>query len=55
MSGVLSGSPKDEPLHYGEIYDLWQFFASAKMALSAFQTCCCRPGCMQPGRGYVNP
>lgn len=37
MSGVLSGSPKDEPLHYGEIYGLWQFSASAKMALSAFQ------------------
>ncbi|AIQ46719.1 membrane protein [Paenibacillus sp. FSL R7-0273] len=37
MSGVLGGSPKDEPLHYGEIYGLWQFTASAKMALSAFQ------------------
>ncbi|WP_042199411.1 DUF3231 family protein [Paenibacillus camerounensis] len=37
MSGVLNGNPKDEPLHYGEIYDLWQFSASAKMALSAYQ------------------
>ncbi|WP_342565786.1 DUF3231 family protein [Paenibacillus sp. FSL R7-0345] len=37
MSGILNGNPKDEPLHYGEIYSLWQFSASAKMALSAFQ------------------
>lgn len=35
--GVLNGNPKDEPLHYGEIYDLWQFSASAKMSLSTFQ------------------
>ncbi|CAH1190615.1 hypothetical protein PAECIP111892_00268 [Paenibacillus auburnensis] len=35
--GVLSGNSKDEPLHYGEIFNLWQFSASTKMSLSTFQ------------------
>ena len=35
--GVLDGNPKDEPLHYGEIFDLWQVSATAKMSLSAYQ------------------
>ncbi|WP_310832811.1 DUF3231 family protein [Paenibacillus pedocola] len=35
--GVLSGNSKDEPLHYGEIFNLWQCSASAKMSLSTFQ------------------
>ncbi|MBW4083046.1 DUF3231 family protein [Paenibacillus sp. S150] len=35
--GVLSGNPKDEPLHYGEIFNLWEFSAAAKMALSTYQ------------------
>ena len=21
--GILSGNPKEEPLHYGEVFDLW--------------------------------
>ncbi|GAA4851675.1 DUF3231 family protein [Paenibacillus vulneris] len=32
--GILSGNPKDEPLHYGEIHDLWQFSMKAKGCVS---------------------
>lgn len=32
--GILGGNPKDEPLHYGEVYDLWQFSAAAKGCIS---------------------
>jgi len=35
--GILDGNPKDEPLHYGEIFSIWQFSATAKLALSTFQ------------------
>ncbi|OKP95487.1 DUF3231 family protein [Paenibacillus sp. P46E] len=35
--GVLNGNPKDEPLHYGEIFNLWTFSAAAKMAMSTYQ------------------
>ncbi|CAG7643573.1 DUF3231 family protein [Paenibacillus allorhizosphaerae] len=33
--GIFSGNQKDEPLHYGEIYDLWQFSMTGKGCLSA--------------------
>ena len=35
ISGILNGNNKDEPLHYGEIYDLWQFSMMAKGCISA--------------------
>ncbi|MEK8132356.1 DUF3231 family protein [Paenibacillus filicis] len=35
--GILSGNPKDEPLHYGEVYDLWQFSMKAKGCISAYR------------------
>ncbi|WP_373231165.1 DUF3231 family protein [Cohnella sp.] len=35
--GVLSGNPKDEPMHYGEIFCVWQFSTVAKGALSCYQ------------------
>ncbi|MFD0713194.1 DUF3231 family protein [Paenibacillus sp. GCM10027626] len=35
--GILSGNPKDEPLHYGEIYDLWTFSVKAKGCVSIYQ------------------
>lgn len=35
--GILSGNPKDEPMHYGEIYGVWQFSMGAKMNLSCLQ------------------
>lgn len=34
MSGILNGNPKDEPMHYGEIYNVWQTSMMAKGALS---------------------
>lgn len=36
--GILSGNPKDEPMHYGEIFNVWQFSTAAKGALSCYQT-----------------
>lgn len=35
--GILSGNPKHEPMHYGEIYGVWQFSSMAKMGVSALQ------------------
>ncbi|SDD50581.1 Protein of unknown function [Paenibacillus sp. UNCCL117] len=35
--GILSGNPKDEPLHYGEIYDLWQASMVAKGCISSYR------------------
>lgn len=32
--GILTGNPKDNPLHYGEIYDIWQFSMVAKGCIS---------------------
>jgi len=34
--GILSGNPKDEPLHYGEIYSVWAFSAKAKGCKSIY-------------------
>lgn len=33
--GILSGNPKEEPMHYGEIYGLWQFSTAAKGCISS--------------------
>ncbi|MDP1513148.1 DUF3231 family protein [Paenibacillus sp. CMAA1739] len=35
--GILSGNPKNEPMHYGEIFSVWQFSLVAKGALSFYQ------------------
>src|SRR5690625_4173119 len=35
--GVLSGNPKDEPMHYGEIFNLWSFSTKAKATISCYQ------------------
>ncbi|KRF03397.1 hypothetical protein ASG89_23455 [Paenibacillus sp. Soil766] len=35
--GILSGNPKDEPLHYGEIFSCWQASTVAKGAVSCYQ------------------
>ncbi|MDO7908024.1 DUF3231 family protein [Paenibacillus sp. JX-17] len=35
--GILSGNPKDEPMHYGEIYNVWMASMMAKGALSSYQ------------------
>ncbi|MDF2668313.1 MAG: rane protein [Paenibacillus sp.] len=35
--GILSGNSKDEPLHYGEIFDLWQSSMAAKGFISGYR------------------
>ncbi|QNK55782.1 DUF3231 family protein [Paenibacillus sp. PAMC21692] len=35
--GILSGNPKDEPMHYGEIYTAWQGSMVAKGMISCYQ------------------
>jgi len=37
MTGILGGNPKDEPMHYGEIYAVWQASLVAKGALSCYR------------------
>lgn len=37
IMGILSGNPKDEPMHYGEISSVWQFSTMAKGAVSYYQ------------------
>lgn len=36
--GILSGNPKEEPMHYGEVFDVWTYLATANAALSGYQT-----------------
>jgi hypothetical protein len=35
--GVLSGNPKDEPLHYGEVAGAWGYLAATKGFITAYQ------------------
>lgn len=35
--GILDGNQNEEPLHYGEIYDLWQFSMKAKGCISSYR------------------
>ncbi|MGG4553659.1 DUF3231 family protein [Paenibacillus sp. FSL W8-0186] len=35
--GILSGNPKDEPMHYGEIFSVWQASMMAKGTVSCYQ------------------
>ncbi|WP_310828637.1 DUF3231 family protein [Paenibacillus pedocola] len=37
MTGILGGNPKEEPMHYGEIYGVWQASMVAKGALSCYR------------------
>ncbi|WP_020614977.1 DUF3231 family protein [Paenibacillus daejeonensis] len=36
--GILSGNPKEEPLHYGEIFEIWTMSTAAKGVLSSYET-----------------
>ncbi|SEA53335.1 Protein of unknown function [Thalassobacillus cyri] len=36
--GVLSGNPKNEPLHYGEVFSLWSYLTVAKGNHASYQT-----------------
>ncbi|MDF2716936.1 MAG: rane protein [Paenibacillus sp.] len=35
--GILSGNPKDEPLHYGEVFDIWSVSIKAKGCVSVYR------------------
>lgn len=35
--GGLTGNPKDQPLHYGEAFDLWSFSMKAKGCVSVYR------------------
>ncbi|MBY0011591.1 DUF3231 family protein [Paenibacillus typhae] len=37
MTGILGGNPKDEPMHYGEIFSVWSGSTVAKGALSCYR------------------
>lgn len=36
--GILSGNPKEEPMHYGEVFDVWTYFSAANAAIAGYQT-----------------
>ncbi|KQL33653.1 DUF3231 family protein [Psychrobacillus sp. FJAT-21963] len=36
--GILSGNPKDEPLHYGEVFSIWTNVATNNGLIAAYQT-----------------
>lgn len=36
--GILSGNPKDEPMHYGEVFSVWSYMLALNSALACYQT-----------------
>ncbi|WPK12097.1 DUF3231 family protein [Lysinibacillus louembei] len=36
--GILSGNPKDEPLHYGEVFSIWSSLAADYGMIAGYQT-----------------
>ncbi|MCM3588099.1 DUF3231 family protein [Mesobacillus maritimus] len=36
--GILSGNPKEEPMHYGEVYSVWMHLSAAKASVAAYET-----------------
>ncbi|HAQ07237.1 MAG TPA: hypothetical protein DCR24_06845 [Bacillus bacterium] len=36
--GILSGNPKDEPMHYGEVYSTWMHLSVNNGLIAAYQT-----------------
>jgi hypothetical protein len=36
--GILSGNPKDEPLHYGEVFGTWSYLMTTKGMIAGYQT-----------------
>ncbi|TYR81522.1 DUF3231 family protein [Priestia megaterium] len=36
--GILSGNPKDEPMHYGEVFGTWTFVSTTKGLIAGYQT-----------------
>lgn len=42
--GILSGNPKKEPMHYGEVYGIYMQLSVAKAALDGYQVYCNHTG-----------
>lgn len=36
--GILSGNPKEEPLHYGEVFDIWSALMAGNSSIAVYQT-----------------
>ncbi len=36
--GILSGNPRNEPMHYGEVFGVWVYLTTTKGLLAAYQT-----------------
>ncbi|WP_042356142.1 DUF3231 family protein [Bacillus rubiinfantis] len=36
--GILSGNPKEEPLHYGEVFDIWASDLAGNAMIAGYQT-----------------
>ena len=36
--GILSGNPKDEPLHYGEVFTVWTTLLTNRGKIAGYQT-----------------
>ncbi|PWA08869.1 hypothetical protein DCC39_13980 [Pueribacillus theae] len=36
--GILGGNPKNEPMHYGEVFGIWSFLVGAKGMIACYQT-----------------
>jgi hypothetical protein len=36
--GILSGNPKEEPLHYGEVFDIWSSQLVGNSMIAGYQT-----------------
>jgi hypothetical protein len=36
--GILSGNPKEEPLHYGEVFNIWSSLLVGNSMISGYQT-----------------
>lgn len=36
--GILSGNPKEEPMHYGEVFGTWAFLTTTKGLIACHQT-----------------
>jgi hypothetical protein len=37
--GILSGNPKEEPIHYGEVFDIWASQLVGNSLLQGIKRC----------------
>ncbi|WP_026688363.1 DUF3231 family protein [Alteribacter aurantiacus] len=36
--GIMSGNPKDQPMHYGEVFSTWSYLSGLKAMVASYQT-----------------